>query len=370
MKQYEKWPRLVKRLGGKFYEEGNWPKAGTFYALWRDEGQKHHHTSLKTGNLTEATGKYNRLLENVSKGVLGFTVNPKSFPFPEAVDMYLRDGVANLAPSTLKRYKEALGKNIKPFFKTMSVRAIKPKTIVEYLQFRRKSEHFAEWTERKEKNILSAIFNFLMEEEILGSNPALAIKKKMRKLKVRRPNYSPTEAELYRILEHLFKGARNFAIAFMNTGCRLSELSNTDVADVDLEQGFLRITRKGGKVAVIKLNNIAVQAIKDALAGREDLKSNSPIFLNQYKTRYKKMRKALKTACEKAKVPHCTHHSLRHAYANFLRKKKTDTGTISKLLGHANPTITQNIYFHWRDEEVDQAAMDVEICPKSVQQGN
>jgi integrase len=79
------------------------------------------------------------------------------------------------------------------------------------------------------------------------------------------------------------------------------------------------------------------------------------------------MRKALKSACEHAKVPHCTHHSLRHAYATLLHDKGKDIGTISKLLGHANPTITQNIYVHWRDEQVHKAALDVEVGGQNSQ---
>jgi integrase len=79
------------------------------------------------------------------------------------------------------------------------------------------------------------------------------------------------------------------------------------------------------------------------------------------------MRKALNTACEAAKVPHCTHHTLRHAYATILHEKGKDIGTISKLLGHANPTITQNIYIHWRDQEIHQAAIDVEVGGKMLQ---
>jgi hypothetical protein len=43
-------------------------------------------------------------------------------------------------------------------------------------------------------------------------------------------------------------------------------------------------------------------------------------------------------------------------------------GTISKLLGHANPTITQNIYIHWRDEEVHQPAQRIEIL-QNLQSG-
>ena len=117
------------------------------------------------------------------------------------------------------------------------------------------------------------------------------------------------------------------------------------------------------------MNSVLTQCIKDELAEREEVRPDDPLFLNQYGTRYRKMRKALKTACEKAKVPHCTHHSLRHAYATIMHEKGKDIGTISKLLGHANPTITQNIYVHWRNEEVHQAALDVEICTKSAHAG-
>jgi len=123
------------------------------------------------------------------------------------------------------------------------------------------------------------------------------------------------------------------------------------------------------KVDFLKMNSVLTQCIKDELAEREQVNPNDPLFLNQYGTRYRKMRKALKTACEKAKVPHCTHHSLRHAYATIMHEKGKDIGTISKLLGHANPTITQNIYVHWRDEQVHQAALDVEICTKSARSG-
>ena len=36
-------------------------------------------------------------------------------------------------------------------------------------------------------------------------------------------------------------------------------------------------------------------------------------------------------------------------------------GTISKLLGRASPTITQNIYVHWKEDRIKRAAQSVEI---------
>src|SRR5262245_30147869 len=52
-----------------------------------------------------------------------------------------------------------------------------------------------------------------------------------------------------------------------------------------------------------------------------------------------------------------------------VRNKGKDIGTITKLLGHANPTITQNIYVHWWDERIHQAAIDLQICGQMLQKG-
>lgn len=229
----------------------------------------------------------------------------------------------------------------------------------------RQASKVAPFTIHKELNVLSAIFNFQMQEETVTYNPVLAVKKP--KIRVIRPHYTPTESELLKILGHLFKGARRFFLAFANTGCRLSEISNSNVRDADFETGFLRVVRKGGRIDFLKMNAVLRQVIKEELAERENPLPSDPLFLNQYSTRYKKMRKALKTACELAKVPHCTHHSLRHAYATILHEKGKDIGVISKLLGHANPTITQNSYVHWRDEQIHQASLEVEVCGKMLQ---
>src|SRR5688572_14971858 len=116
------------------------------------------------------------------------------------------------------------------------------------------------------------------------------------------------------------------------------------------------------------MNSVLLEVIKDELKERKDPLKEEPLLVNQYGTRNRKIRKALKTACENARVRHCSHHSLRHAYATIARKKGTDIGTISKLLGHANPTITQNIYIHWRDEEVNQATERTKNLAKSSSQ--
>ena len=128
IKEFETWPRKEKQQNG------------VWYALYKDETGRPQRVSLRTRNNNEADVKYTRLLENVSKGVLGFEPNPKAYPFSEAVQRYLDDGTADLAPTTLQRYKEALNNHLKPYFKTISLRAINPRQVLEYIRYRRKAK--------------------------------------------------------------------------------------------------------------------------------------------------------------------------------------------------------------------------------------
>jgi site-specific recombinase XerD len=129
-----------------------------------------HRVSLKTQNFNQASSEYNRPLENVAKGVLGFDPNPKAFLCSQAIDRYLETGIADLAPSTLKRYQEAIENHLKPYFGKMSLRAIRPSTVLSYVRFRQ-AKKVAPFTIHKELNVLSAIFNFHLQEETITYNP-------------------------------------------------------------------------------------------------------------------------------------------------------------------------------------------------------
>lgn len=145
-------------------------------------------------------------------------------------------------------------------------------------------------------------------------------------------------------------------------GCRLGELQRANVSDVDFESELLHVVRKGGKEDFVPMNEVVKHCIHEEFNERDQLHSDDPLFMNKHGKRYKRMTRSLRTACQKAGVPHCTHHSLRHAYATILHERGVDMGTISRLLGHANPTITQNIYVHWKDEAIKRAARKYSIA--------
>jgi len=61
-----------------------------------------------------------------------------------------------------------------------------------------------------------------------------------------------------------------------------------------------------------------------------------------------------------------TFHSLRHTHASHLIASGLDVLTISRRLGHANPTITLNVYGHLIANTDDRAAQIIETALASV----
>jgi integrase len=109
------------------------------------------------------------------------------------------------------------------------------------------------------------------------------------------------------------------------------------------------------------MNDVLAQCIKDELEGRKKATPSDPLFHNRYGRRYRSLRKSLATACALAGVPHTSHHGLRHAYATLQYSEGVDLVHLSKLLGHVNPTVTQNIYVHAVDQRLRAAAESFEI---------
>jgi site-specific recombinase XerD len=371
VKKYQKYPYR------KRYPDAEDPQC-SWYAFYREGGQNKR-VSLATRNERIAEKKFLELCERLDKGVLGFSLRPKKLSFTEFARKYLDEATLELSETSVLRHRQnlfGLKKNseeegfavgeghLVKFFRTRDFKSIGVKDLSRYIGFRQRAGA-ASNTILKELATLSAMFQFALAEELVIFNPVLAVKKP--KLKKVRPNYTPTREELIRVLESLYPGARRFALAYCNSGCRKSELANCNIEDADLEHRRLRIIGKGGKERIIPVNEVLVQCIKEELASRTRTKPGDPLFLNREGTRYLSLRTPLTRACERAGVPHILHHSLRHAYATLQHEQGLDTPRLSRLLGHANPTVTQNIYIDIFDESLREAAENFEISlPQKV----
>jgi integrase len=256
VKKYKKCPYMLL-YGNRQCPESDW----SWYAVYRENGVKKR-KSLGTRNRRIAEKRFLELCDRLDKGVLGFSLRPRSLPFVQAARTYLSDGTADLSKASVERHRqnlfglktvqggdsgrafiEADGHLLK-FFRNRDLKTIGVKDANRYIRHRQNSNAAAN-TILKELATLSAMFRFFLAEEIVLSNPVLAVRKP--KLRLVRPNYRPSEPELAKVFSALYPGARRFYLAFCNSGCRLAELRACNVRDADLEKRALRVVGKGGK---------------------------------------------------------------------------------------------------------------------------
>lgn len=149
-------------------------------------------------------------------------------------------------------------------------------------------------------------------------------------------------------------GRRDLAILelFYSSGLRLSELCKARLEMMDSEEGFLRITGKGGKTRIVRVGHKAREAIDSYLTHeRPSLvtkKTSSHIFLSVRGGALSpdRVRQIVKERAKSAGIDQNVYpHLLRHSFATHLLEGGADLRVIQELLGHADISTTQ-IYTH------------------------
>jgi integrase/recombinase XerC len=139
-----------------------------------------------------------------------------------------------------------------------------------------------------------------------------------------------------------------------SSGIRVSELCDLSLADVDLEEGVLRVLGKGRKERLTPIGSQAIAAIRHYLQARQmDTKIDPPapdqkLFLNKHgdalSTRSVR-RKLDKYLAQVGLDPGISPHTLRHSFATHLLNNGADLRSVQELLGHQSLSTTQ-IYTH------------------------
>ncbi len=136
------------------------------------------------------------------------------------------------------------------------------------------------------------------------------------------------------------------------TGCRISELVNTDLQDIDFESNVIKIRfGKGSKQRVIPLGTNLKKSIESyVIQVRNNLvksKKTDSLLLNakgQRLTRQSIWTVINRYALENG-IKDLTPHTLRHAFATHLLEGGADVRVVQELLGHSSINTTQ-IYTH------------------------
>lgn len=143
---------------------------------------------------------------------------------------------------------------------------------------------------------------------------------------------------------------RDQAIAelFYSSGLRLSELTDLDIADIDLTSQLIRVTGKGSKTRDLPVGRVAQQAIRAWLAVRPEIAGETALFTSNRGQRIstRSIQARLRKRGRETQMRQDIHpHMLRHSFASHMLESSGDLRAIQELLGHANISTTQ-IYTH------------------------
>jgi integrase/recombinase XerC len=168
-----------------------------------------------------------------------------------------------------------------------------------------------------------------------------------------------------------------------SSGIRVSELVELDMADLDLQEGVLRVRGKGRKDRLTPIGSQAIKAIQRYFEMRSaDIKcqanTTGRVFLNKHgdELSTRSVRRKLDKYLVAAGLdPGISPHTLRHSFATHLLNNGADLRSVQELLGHQSLSTTQ-IYTHLttdRMKKVYDAAhprADVSTIPHPASQQN
>lgn len=170
---------------------------------------------------------------------------------------------------------------------------------------------------------------------------------------------------------HEYTKLRDYAILmlFLGTGMRVSECVGVNLEDIDLKNGAVMVTRKGGNQVILYFPDEVSQAIDAYLEQRkltdpvED--SEHALFLSQQRKRI--TQRAVQIMVKKYAaivVPlkkRISPHKLRSTYATNLYNETGDIYLVADALGHSNVNTTRKHYAAMSDARRREAAKYVKL---------
>lgn len=137
---------------------------------------------------------------------------------------------------------------------------------------------------------------------------------------------------------------------FYSSGLRLSEIASLDLTQLDLGEGAVRVTGKGGKQRDVPVGRHAREALRAWIAERATVAriGEGAVFVGENGRRLgpRQIERRVAYWARREGIGQPVHpHMLRHSFASHLLESSGDLRAVQELLGHANLATTQ-VYTH------------------------
>lgn len=194
--------------------------------------------------------------------------------------------------------------------------------------------------------ILSGLYKFLLKRDIVKENPVAKLEKLKEPIREREALTPTNQKKLLSILPEYDIRDQMIIFILLNTGCRLNEMINMKMDDIDLDDRFIRVIGKRNKERYIPINDFLYDKLTEFIKYRDDNKIDYTDYVLYTNTRRynsdenipisdTRVENILRDMKEKANIRQpLSPHVLRHTFATNLVNKDLDIQIISNILGH------------------------------------
>ena len=231
---------------------------------------------------------------------------------------------------------------------------------------------------------IRGLFSYLYKNDYISQNVTDKLDFKKLHQKMKRPLSTADTINLLNVIyegEKVFKGRdlaeyknkkqRDIALftAYLGTGCRVSELINLDISDVDFETSSFIVTRKGGDEQEIFMPVQVENELFTYMQQREkmeNIKDKNALFLNRLGTRLSAqgVEKTLKKYCAAVGITDpdkCKPHALRRTFACNMIADGVDIKMVAELMGHKNIEVTHKYYTQYATQKRREVMRNFDI---------
>lgn len=284
-------------------------------------------------------GALSSVLRNYEVKKMETQLSTEIISFDE-LDVYIAKlKYCNASSGTIKLYRSCLMEFL--VYVRKPVLEITAGDIMAFLDSYETMHRISARTKDSKRCIISAFMTFLHENGYILRNPARAVSP----IKYRATVREALDAkEVIRLRRACGENIRDNVILelFLSTGCRVSEVANMRLEDVDLETGVAKVIGKGDKERIVFLNDRVQIYLEEYVAGRKE----GPVILAERAPHQGIKKNALenvirriaaKAGIQRRVFPHL----LRHTFATRSLNNGMPLSDVSDILGHASMQTTR-----------------------------
>ena len=251
----------------------------------------------------------------------------------------------NMANSTFELYKKAIT-NLINFIGNKRLDSLA------FLDLERFKNHRAVSVSKTSANMeirtIKAILNFALRSGLINKNPADGIKQ-FRLPEKEKMSFSQQDLmKLFNVITDPIIG--RITLFALNSGCRLSEILNVQLKDINFEESYITVRNKAdfktksGKIRCIPFSE-GLESIVSPYKGKSG-ESYLFSFKGPYRLNKDYVSQKFKKYLRAAGLPEKFHfHCLRHTFITNLIKKGVPVSFVKELAGHSDIQTTMG-YVH------------------------